>query len=172
MTAVKVRTGTRALLRSRAMMLCVLFVLICTPFLLYFLTEWRAAEGPMRTLYAVAAAAPGCAVAAALLSMALLWWRRRQAVLIIDEQVRVPRSGVAFPVSELGTVQLWSDRSPRAYAALLPRHVRQRAQHEGVASIRPYVVEFPQGSDPQPFELAEIIAQRHPGVRIEKLGVL
>ena len=82
------------------------------------------------------------------------------------------RSGVAFPVSELGTVQLWSDRSPRAYAALLPRHVRQRAQHEGVASIRPYVVAFPEGSDPQPFELAEIITQRHPGVRIEKLGVL
>ena len=36
MKAVKVRTGTKALLASRAMVTCVLFVLICLPFLLYF----------------------------------------------------------------------------------------------------------------------------------------
>lgn len=172
MEAVKVRTGTRALVASKAMMTCVLFVLICAPFLGYFLVECFAQQGTMRTLLAIAAAAPGCGIIAALGSMLVVWSRRRKAVLVVGDTVSIPHSGVSFPTADLTTVQVWSDRSPRSYVAMLPGHVQERANTTGVASIAPYVVAFPQGSDPQPFEFAEMILQRKSDITVDRLGAL
>lgn len=172
MEAVKVRTGTRALVTSKAMMTCVLFVLICAPFLVYFLTEWMDARGHMRTLFAVAATAPACGVIATLGSMLVVWLRRRKAVLVIGDTVMIPGTGVSFPTTDLATVQVWSDRSPRSYVAMLPAHVQERANTTGVQSIQPYVVAFPQGADPQPFELAEMLLQRKSDITVDRLGAL
>lgn len=172
MEAVKVRTGTRALVTSKAMMTCVLFVFICAPFLLYFLVAWAEADGTMRTLFVIAAAAPACGIAAALGSMVVVWSRRRKAVLVVGETVLIPRTGISFPTADLATVQLWSDRSPRSYVAMLPGHVRERADTTGVQSIQPYVVAFPEGADPQPFEFAEILLQRKGDITVDRLGAL
>ncbi|WP_293952680.1 hypothetical protein [uncultured Corynebacterium sp.] len=172
MEAVKVRTGTRALVTSKAMMTCVLFVLICAPFLFYFTIEWMEAQGPMRTLFAIAAAAPACGMAAALGSMLVVWSRRRKAVLVVGDTVMIPRTGISFPTADLTTVQVWSDRSPRSYVALLPGHVRERANTTGVQSIQPYVVAFPRGADPQPFEFAEMLLQRKSDITVDRLGAL
>ncbi len=154
------------------MMTCVLFVLFCAPFLLYFLMELQDSEGTMQTLFAIAAAAPGCGIAAAVVSMLVVWSRRRQAVLVVDETVTIPRTGVSFPTSELTTVQLWSDRTPRSYVAMLPGHINERAETTGVQSIQPYVVAFPSGADPQPFELAELLVQRKSDITVDRLGAI
>lgn len=172
MKAVKVRTGTKELVTSKAMMTCVLFVLICVPFLLYFLTGWNDATGTMRTLFGIATAAPACCLMAALGSMLVVWLRRRKAVLVVGETVTIPRTGISFPVADLATVQLWSDRSPRSYVALLPAHVRERADTTGVRSIQPYVVEFPKGAQPQPFEFADILLERKSDITVDRLGAL
>lgn len=172
MKAVKVRTGTKALVTSKAMMTCVLFVLICVSFLLYFFIAWTDATGTMRTLVGIAAAAPACGLIAALGSMLVVWLRRRKAVLVVGETVIIPRTGISFPVADLATVQLWSDRSPRSYVALLPAHVRERANTTGVRSIQPYVVEFPKGAQPQPFEFADILLERKGDITVDRLGAL
>ncbi|ALC06476.1 hypothetical protein CDES_10500 [Corynebacterium deserti GIMN1.010] len=172
MKAVKVRTGVAALMRSKAMWTCVLFVLVCLPFLLFFLVEWNDSEGTMRTLYGIAAALPGLGLVAAVASMCVVWWRRRQAVLVIDDHVKIPRTGVSFALSDLDTVQLWSDAGARSHVALLPRHVGERVNTSGVASIEPYMVTFPSGADPQPFELAEMLVERKPDIAVERLGRL
>ncbi len=153
-------------------MTCVLFVLICAPFLFYFIVEWNDAEGTWRTLFAIAGAAPACGIVAALGSMFVVWSRRRKAVLVVGESVMIPRTGISFPTADLATVQLWSDRSPRSYVAMLPAHVRERADTTGVHSIQPYVVAFPEGSDPQPFEFAELLLQRKGDIIVDRLGAL
>ncbi|WP_080793833.1 hypothetical protein [Corynebacterium pacaense] len=170
--SIRVRTSRRELLHSRAMKTCLLFVMVCVPFLLFFLFSMEDSEGTWRTLYGVAAAAPGFGTAVAVVSMAVVWWRRRQAVLIIDGQVRIPGSGVEFPLSELRTVQLWSGPGPTSSVALLPAHVTERAQRDGVRPIAPYVVSFPKGSTPRPFELVELLLELHPDLGVERLGVL
>lgn len=172
MKAVKVRTGTRALLTSRAMMTCVLFVLMCLPFLLYFLNGWNEGTGTMRTLFGIAAVAPACGLVAALGSMLVVWWRRRKAVLVVGDQVHILRTGVSFPIAELATVQLWSDRTPRSYVALLPAHVTERAETTGVRSIQPYVVALPRGVEPPPYELADLLMERNSGITVTRLGAL
>lgn len=172
MKAVKVRTGTRALLTSRAMMICVLFVLMCLPFLLYFLNGWSEGTGTMRTLFAIATIAPACGLIAALGSMLVVWLRRRKAVLVVGDQVHIPRTGVSFPIAELAAVQLWSDRTPRSYVALLPAHVTERAETTGVRSIQPYVVRFPEGAEPPPYELADLLMERNSGITVTRLGAL
>ncbi|MFP7364320.1 hypothetical protein SFC07_00835 [Corynebacterium callunae] len=171
MSAVKVRTGIPALVTSKAMMICVVFVLICLPFLIYFMVAWNDATGTWRTLYAIAAAAPGCGVLAALLSMCAVWLRRRKAVLVVDDFINIVHTGVHFPVSELARVQLWSDIRG-SYAAFLPAHIGERVERDGVASIKPYVVAFPEGADPQPFEVVEFLLEDHPALEVDRLGRL
>lgn len=172
MNAVKVRTGVPALMRSKAMFTCILFVLMCAPFLLFFLIALQSAEGTLRTLYLVAATLPGCGIVVAIASMCVVWGRRRQAVLIVDEQVRIPRSGVSFAFEDLDTVQLWSDQKSGSHVALLPRHIEERVDVSGVSSIRPYVVTFPHGAAPQPYELAEILLSKNPELNLDRLGRL
>lgn len=154
------------------MMTCILFVLICVPFLLLFLLAMQDAEDTMRTLYTLAATLPGCGIVAAVLAMCVVWGRRRKAVLIIGDQVQIPRSGVSFSFAELDTVQLWSDQKSRSHVALLPSHIEERVETTGVLSIRPYAVTFPRGATPQPFELAEILLSQKPELKLDRLGRL
>lgn len=168
----KVRMGKRTLLKSTAMRTCVIFVIICAPLLLFFLSSMEDSDGTLFILYGIAAAAPGFGIIAAVLSVAVVWWRRRQAVLIVDEQVHIPSTGIEFPLSDLHTVQLWSDRTARSWVALLPSHVMQRADTDGVRAVAPYVVGFPRGSTPRPFECVELLLQRHPELIVERLGIL
>lgn len=172
MNAVKVRTGVPALMRSKAMFTCILFVLMCAPFLLFFLIALQSAEGTMHTLYLVAATLPGCGIVAAIGSMCVVWGRRRQAVLIVDDQVRIPGSGISFAIEELDTVQLWSDLKSGSYMALLPHHIKERVNVTGVHSVQPYIVNFPSGAQPQPFELAEILLSEKPELNLDRLGRL
>ncbi|WP_081099584.1 hypothetical protein [Corynebacterium glutamicum] len=172
MNAVKVRTGVPALVRSKEMVTCILFVLMCTPFLLFFLNALQDAEGTMHTLYSLAVMLPGCGIVAAIASMCVVWGRRRKAVLIVDEHVRIPRSGVSFAFEDLNTVQLWSDQKSGSFAALLPNHIEERANVTGVHSVQPYIVNFPRGAAPQPFELAEILLTKNPELNLDRLGRL
>lgn len=172
MKAVKVRTGIPALMTSKAMMICVLFVLVCLPFLFYFIVAWDEATGTWRTLYAIAAAAPACGVLAAVLSMITVWVRRRKAVLVVDDSINIVHSGVHFPVSDLTRVQLWSDHARHSFMAFLPSHISERVESDGVSSIKPYVVTFPEGAAPQPFELVEHLLETHHTLEVDRLGRL
>lgn len=170
MEAFKVRTGIPALMRSRAMWTCAFFVLFCVPFLAFFLVEWNQADGTLKNLYGLAASLPACGLVVAVASMCVVWGRRRKAVLVVDQQINIPKSGVSFALQELETVQIWSDQHAHSHVALLPGHIEERITTADVAALAPYIVTFPPGSDPQPYELAEILLSRKPDIKLDRLG--
>ncbi|MGD7002889.1 hypothetical protein [Corynebacterium halotolerans] len=170
---ITVRRRAPALARSRAVLICIIFVLVLTPILVGLLAEQ--ADQTAETwshAYAVAAAAPALGIVLAVLSLVIVLWRKSRPVLVVDDQVRIRHSGVSFPVAELDTVQLWS--RGESYVTLLPEHVPQRVGTNPTTrkAVSAYTVGLPHDVTPRPFELAELLQNRKPEVQVDKLGSL
>lgn len=171
MTTITVRRSVTALARSRAVIVCAVFVAVLTPILIGLLLERETqANDAWVTAYSVAAIAPALGILLAIISLIVVLFRRSRPVLRIGEDVFIPRSGVVFPITQLDTVQLWS--SGDSFITLLPDHVPERvgANPKTRAPVAAYTVKLPQGVTPQPFELAELIQAKRPGVQVDKLG--
>lgn len=170
MTTITVRRRATALATSRAVIICVLFVVVLSPILIGLLLE-RAAQrsDAWVTAYSIAAAAPALGILAAIISLIVVLVRRSRPVLRIGEQVSIPHSGVVFPLTQLHTVQLWSRQ--KTHIALLPDHVPERVTTDPQA-VAAYSVALPRDATPRPFELVELIKNVRPEVRVDKLGTL
>lgn len=171
MTTITVRRSVTALARSRAVVVCAIFVAVLTPILIGLLLERETqANDAWVTAYSVAAIAPALGIVLAIVSLIVVLYRRSRPVLRIGEEVYLPRSGVIFPVSQLATVQLWS--SGDSFITLLPDHVPERVGSDPTSRVpvAAYTVRLPQGVTPQPFELAELIQAKRPEVQVDKLG--
>lgn len=171
MTTITVRRSVTALARSRAVVICAVFVAVLTPILIGLLLERETqVNDAWVTAYSVAALAPGLGIALAVVSLIVVLFRRSRPVLRIGEEVFIPRSGVVFPIAQLATVQLWS--SGDSFITLLPDHVPERvgSDPKSRAPVAAYTVRLPRGVTPQPFELAELIRAQQPDVQVDKLG--
>ncbi|QGU07951.1 hypothetical protein COCCU_10160 [Corynebacterium occultum] len=167
---ITVRRRAAALARSRAVAVCIIFVVLLLPILYGLLTERsRQSSGTWQNAYAIAALAPALGITAAVLSLAVVLYRRSRPILEIGEVVKIPHSGVSFPLEELDTVQLWSRGA--TYITLLPDHVPERVPHF-LKQVASYSVRLPDDVTPRPFELTELIKARRGEVQIDKLGVL
>lgn len=95
---ITVRRRAAALARSRAVVSCVVFVVVLTPILVGLLVE-RADQdiASWSWAYALAAVAPALGIVIAVLSLGVVLWRRSRPVLQIDDRVRIRHSGVSFP---------------------------------------------------------------------------
>lgn len=170
---IMVRRRAAALARSRAVVSCVVFVVVLTPILVGLLVE-RADQNiaPWSWAYAVAAGAPALGIVIAVLSLVVVLWRRSRPVLRIDDHVRIRHSGVSFPVAELATVQLWSQGD--SFVTLLPAHVTDRVESgpDARRTLAPYTVRLPRGMSPRPFELGEALQRRRTAIEVDRLGSL
>lgn len=167
---ITVRRRAAALARSRAVGVCIVFVVLLVP-ILYGLLAERARQGPgtWQNAYTLAALAPALGIIAALLSLVVVLHRRSRPILEIGDMVKIPHSGVSFPLRELDTVQLWSQGG--TYITLLPEHVPERVP-QSRKEVASYSVRLPVDVSPRPFELTELIKNRRAEVQIDKLGVL
>lgn len=171
MTTITVRRSLTTLAQSRAVVSCVVFVVVLSPILIGLLRERAILDSDAWvTAYTVAALAPATGILLAVVSLIVVLFRRSRPVLRISEQVVIPHSGVAFPVEQLATVQLWS--SGDSYVTLLPDHVPERVGSDPKTrvAVAAYTVRLPQGVTPRPFELAELIRTHQPDVQVDKLG--
>lgn len=159
---VTVRTAASSLAHSRATKTAIVFVAFML-FMSVVLLAGRPAEaGVLRTLFGVAALLPALGIVASIVSLAVVYRKRRQPVLIIDTHVRIPHSGVRFPLADLAELHIFRNGA-RSYAELIPQHLVGTTEDRS-----PYTIEFPAFPEPQPFELAEILTARVPGLLVSK----
>lgn len=163
---VTVRTSTAALLKSKATKICAVFVVFMAVLLAVLLIGRPDEDGVLRNLFSVAALAPAVGILAAIVSLLALSYKRRRPVLVIDSHVRVPHSGVYFPLSDLAILRI-SRRGNHSLATLVPRHLVE-AGEAGSNDLGAYTIEFPQGPEPRPFELVDLLKAQVPGLVVEK----
>lgn len=165
---IELRTTWATVWQRKTSVLAIIFTLAMLALAVLFVSSALQATGTFATLYGIASLLP-------LLGVVVAWWawwqwasRVREPAVLIDALVRIPRTGVRFALPELGCVQLFN-RSGTSYAALLPRHEKGRVPAD-IHSVDPYIVRFPAGARPQPFELGQELARRVPGLNVDKLG--
>lgn len=172
MDTIRLRSSARHLATSRAVVVFFVFVLVMAPIFAGLATSAaRQEEDTMSALFYVGAVAPAAGMLIALVMLVVVLWRRSRPVLLIDDRVRLPRTGVSFPLSRLSHLQLYSRPGRGTFLVLLPGHVAERVTGDPTA-VEPYTVHFPAGADPQPFELVDLIRERAPEVGVDKLGTL
>ena len=166
MDTLRLRTSARHLATSRVVVVFVLFLVVLVPLLLGLLIAARASRWP--ELFLLAAAAPALGLGAAAIMLVLRLWRRSRPVLLIDDHVTLPDTGIRFPVDRLAHLQLYT-RGGVPHLVLLPAHVPERVPSRAVA---PYTVAFPVGANYLPYELVDLLLRRGSGVGVEKLGTI
>lgn len=164
MDTLRLRTSARHLATSRVVVVFVLFLVVLVPLLLGLLIAARASRWP--ELFLLAAAAPALGLGAAAIMLVLRLWRRSRSVLLIDDHVTLPDTGIRFPVDRLAHLQLYT-RGGVPHLVLLPAHVPERVPSRAVA---PYTVAFPVGANYLPYELVDLLLRRVSGVGVDKLG--
>ena len=164
MDTLRLRTSARHLATSRVVVVFVLFLVVLVPLLLGLLIAARASRWP--ELFLLAAAAPALGLGAAAIMLVLRLWRRSRPVLLIDDHVTLPDTGIRFPVDRLAHLQLYT-RGGVPHLVLLPAHVPERVPSRAVA---PYTVAFPVGANYLPYELVDLLLRRGSGVGVDKLG--
>lgn len=164
MDTLRLRTSARHLATSRVVVVFVLFLVVLVPLLLGLLIAARASRWP--ELFLLAAAAPTLGLGAAAIMLVLRLWRRSRPVLLIDDHVTLPDTGIRFPVDRLAHLQLYT-RGGVPHLVLLPAHVPERVPSRAVA---PYTVAFPVGANYLPYELVDLLLRRVSGVGVDKLG--
>lgn len=166
MDTLRLRTSARHLATSRVVVVFVLFLVVLVPLLLGLLIAARASRWP--ELFLLAAAAPALGLGAAAIMLVLRLWRRSRPVLLIDDHVTLPDTGIRFPVDRLAHLQLYT-RGGVPHLVLLPAHVSERVPSRAVA---PYTVAFPVGANYLPYELVDLLLRRVSGVGVDKLGTI
>lgn len=164
MDTLRLRSSARHLATSRVVVVFVLFLVVLVPLLLGLLVAARASRWP--ELFLLAAAAPALGLGAAAIMLVLRLWRRSRPVLLIDDHVTLPDTGIRFPVDRLAHLQLYT-RGGVPHLVLLPAHVPERVPSRAVA---PYTVAFPVGANYLPYELVDLLLRRVSGVGVDKLG--
>lgn len=164
MDTLRLRTSARHLATSRVVVVFVLFLVVLVPLLLGLLVAARASRWP--ELFLLAAAAPALGLGAAAIMLVLRLWRRSRPVLLIDDHVTLPDTGIRFPVDRLAHLQLYT-RGGVPHLVLLPAHVPERVPSRAVA---PYTVAFPVGANYLPYELVDLLLRRVSGAGVDKLG--
>ncbi|MCQ9343191.1 hypothetical protein [Corynebacterium kozikiae] len=163
--SIEVRTSPAAIARSKATVLCIAFIVVMAPLAWMFLAARSGNGGVLDTLFTFAGVLPLVGIAIAVISWIVLTIKRRKPVLKIDEHVRILHSGVRFPTEQLRELHLYSEHG-RSYMRLLPEHAL--GERTGLA---PYTVEFPQGAVPRPYEVAQALVVKHPGIKVDKIGI-
>lgn len=172
MDTIRLRSSARHLATSRAVVVFVVFVTVLAPiFAGLAVSAGEQGEGALSTLFYVGAVAPAAGMLIALIMLVVVLWRRSRPVLLVDDRVHLPRTGVTFPVAQLAHLQLYSLPGRGTFLVLLPAHVKERVTGDATA-VAPYTVRFPAGAEPQPFELVDMIRARVPEVGVDKLGTL
>lgn len=166
MDTLRLRTSARHLATSRVVVVFVLFLVVLVPLLLGLLVAARASRWP--ELFLLAAAAPALGLGAAAIMLVLRLWRRSRPVLLIDDHVTLPDTGIRFPVDRLAHLQLYT-RGGVPHLVLLPAHVPERVPSRAVA---PYTVAFPVGANYLPYELVDLLLRRVSGVGVDRLGTI
>lgn len=172
METINLRSAAAYLARSKAVIVCAVFILVLAPILVGLVVSARAQNEPtLETLYRVATFAPAGGMIVALIMLIVVLWRRSRPALRIDTHVYIPRSGVRFLLTELNHLQLYSRPEQGTFLALLPAHVTAGVTEDPLA-VADYIVRFPKGANPRPFELVDLIQARAPHVGVDKLGTL
>lgn len=166
MDTLRLRTSARHQATSRVVVVFVLFIVVLVPLLLGLLVAARASRWP--ELFLLAAAAPALGLGAAAIMLVLRLWQRSRPVLLIDDHVTLPDTGIRFPVDRLAHLQLYT-RGGVPHLVLLPAHVPERVPSRAVA---PYTVAFPVGANYLPYELVDLLLRRVSGVGVDKLGTI
>ncbi|MFC6145667.1 hypothetical protein [Corynebacterium nasicanis] len=166
MDTLRLRSSARHLATSRAVVVCGVFLVLLGPLLAGLLVAGRYSAWP--ELFLVATAAPGVGIAAAVFMLVVRLWRRSRPVLLIDDHVTLPATGIRFPLSRLNRVQLYTHGGV-ARMVLLPEHVIERVPSR---AVDPYTVSFPAGANYLPNELLDLVGRRVSGVGVDKLGSL
>ncbi len=172
MDTIRLRSSARHLATSRAVVVGVVFLLVMAPILVGLLVSATTQDTPTwSTLYLVAATAPAAGMLIALIMLVIVLWRRSRPLLLIDDQVTILPTGIRFPLDQLAHLQLYTLPGRGTFLVLLPRHVTQRFPDD-LRAVAPYTVRFPEGGDPQPIELVDLILRRAPRAGVDKLGTL
>lgn len=176
MEPIRVTSDFGALLRSPAARTLGLLVLVLAPLTWFLYRSFaEATNETIRLLYGVGMAAPACGIVVALLSFVGYLIRNRRCVLVIDDKVRLPNTGVEFAFSNLAALQLFS-KNGVSYLALLPTHMPERltaaTARRGNHTLGAYIVEFPARPNLHTFEVADRICLARPAVTVEKIGAV
>jgi len=166
MDTIALRTTNRHLATSRVVRTFIVFVVVLIPLLAGLLLAARTSPWPEAFL--VAATAPAVGLLLAVIMLVGRLWRRSRPVLLIDDHVTLPATGVRFPLSQLDHLQLYR-RGGHSRLVLLPAHVSERAPSRAVA---PYTVTFPAGPNLLPYELLDLLERRVGDVGVDKLGTI
>lgn len=166
MDTLRLRTTARHLATSRVVVVFVLFLVVLVPLLLGLLIAAHTSRWP--ELFLIAAAAPALGLGAAGIMLVLRLWRRSRPVLLVDDHVTLPDTGIRFPVDRLAHLQLYT-RGGVSHLVLLPTHVPERVPSRAVA---PYTVAFPVGANYLPYELVDLLQRRVSTVGVDKLGTV
>lgn len=168
---IALRPSATSLITSKLFIVFAVFVLVMAPIFLGLYSAARShSDDRLAWLYLLASAAPAAGMLIAFLMLiSRIWKRTRPALLIDDQRVTLPRTGVSFPLEQLAHLQLYSRPTEGTFLVVLPHHVSERVQRHPEA-VAPYTVRFPDGSTPQPFELVELLRARVPGLSVDKLG--
>ncbi|AJE33775.1 MAG: hypothetical protein GX859_04195 [Corynebacterium humireducens] len=166
MDIITLRSAPRHLATSRAVGVFVAFVVLLVPVLLVLLNSARTSPWP--ELHLIAATAPAVGLLLALVMLVIRLRRRSRPVLLVDDHVTLPATGVRFPLERLDHLQLYTRHGvPRL--VLLPGHVPERMPSRAVA---PYTVTFPEGANYLPYELVDLLRGRAGDVGVDKLGTV
>lgn len=172
MDTINLRSAATYLARSQAVIVCAVFIIVLAPILVGLAVSASQQNEPTwETLYQVAIFAPAAGMIVALIMLIVVLWRRSRPTLRIDTHVYIPRSGVRFLLTELNHLQLYSRPEQGTFLALLPEHVTAGVTDDPLA-VADYIVSFPKGATPRPFELVDLIQARVPHVGVDKLGTL
>lgn len=165
---IELRTTWATVWRRKTSILAIIFTLAMLALCAIFTSSATATSGRISTLYWAATALPLLGIIMAWSA----WWswasRVRKPALFVDALIRIPRTGVRYALPELGCAQIFN-QGGTSYIALLPKHEKGRVPAD-LHSVDPYIVEFPVGARPQPFELGQELARRVPGLDVDKLG--
>lgn len=129
---------------------------------------WSARTSPWPELHLAASVAPAGGLLAALVMLVVRLRRRSRPVLLIDDHVTLPATGVRFPLERLDHLQLYT-RAGAARLVLLPEHVTERVPSR---AVEPYTVTFPAGANHLPYELVDLVRGRVGQVGVDKLGTI
>lgn len=166
MGTITLRAAPRHLATSRLVVVFVIFVACMVPVLVGLLTLTRTSPWPELAL--LAALAPAAGLLLAVVSFVPRVWRCSRPVLLIDDHVTLPATGIRFPLENLDHLQVYS-RGGTPRLVLLPAHVDERVPSR---AVDPYTVTFPAGANYQPYELVDLVRGRAGEVGVDKLGAI
>lgn len=172
-TTISVRTSARHLRTSSPVLVCVFFLIFLLPLTVGLWVAGRAYsdDETVSFLYNIALAAPAMGILLAVVSLVAVLWRRTRPVLLIDDRVRLPGTGVTFATEELDRIEMYVRGG--SHLVLLPRHLGPGVSvQESAKAVASYDVALPEGSNWQPVELADELRRRVPGLIVMNHGTM